>query len=75
MVDHEGDVSPVVFHGPRGEPGHLTEPCAGCVKRQGEVRGVEVDLLEGGVEPRYPTITGRMKAKRAPIEERIQNSA
>jgi electron transfer flavoprotein beta subunit len=25
-------------------------------------------VLEGGVEPRYPTITGRMKAKKTPIE-------
>lgn len=29
-----------------------------------------VTVLEGGVEPRYPTITGRMKAKKVPIEER-----
>jgi electron transfer flavoprotein beta subunit len=27
-----------------------------------------VTVLEGGVELRYPTITGRMKAKKAPIE-------
>ncbi|HKQ41622.1 MAG TPA: electron transfer flavoprotein beta subunit/FixA family protein, partial [Pseudonocardia sp.] len=27
-----------------------------------------VTVLEGGVEPRYPTITGRMKAKKTPIE-------
>ena len=27
-----------------------------------------VTVLEGGVEPRYPTITGRMKAKKATIE-------
>lgn len=27
-------------------------------------------VLEGGVEPRYPTIPGRMKAKRVQIEER-----
>jgi electron transfer flavoprotein beta subunit len=42
-----------------------------------EVDGVEtyevplpavVTVLEGGVEPRYPTITGRMKAKKTPIE-------
>ena len=25
-------------------------------------------VLEGGVEPRYPTITGRMKAKKVKIE-------
>src|SRR4051794_40308321 len=25
-------------------------------------------VLEGGVEPRYPTIPGRMKAKKAPVE-------
>ncbi|MGI8645626.1 MAG: electron transfer flavoprotein subunit beta/FixA family protein [Nocardioides sp.] len=27
-------------------------------------------VLEGGVEPRYPTVSGRMKAKRVQIEER-----
>ena len=27
-----------------------------------------VTVLEGGVEPRYPTITGRMKAKKAKVE-------
>lgn len=29
-----------------------------------------VTVLEGGVEPRYPTVPGRMKAKKIPIEER-----
>jgi electron transfer flavoprotein beta subunit len=29
-----------------------------------------VTVLEGGVEPRYPSITGRMKAKKAKIETR-----
>jgi electron transfer flavoprotein beta subunit len=29
-----------------------------------------VTVLEGGVEPRYPTITGRMKAKKVEIEQR-----
>lgn len=29
-----------------------------------------VTVLEGGVEPRYPTITGRMKAKKTKIETR-----
>lgn len=29
-----------------------------------------VTVMEGGVEPRYPTIPGRMKAKKVPIEER-----
>ncbi len=29
-----------------------------------------VTVLEGGVEPRYPSVPGRMKAKRVPIEER-----
>ncbi len=29
-----------------------------------------VTVLEGGVEPRYPTVPGRMKAKKAPVEER-----
>lgn len=29
-----------------------------------------VTVLEGGVEPRYPTITGRMKAKKIPVETR-----
>ena len=27
-------------------------------------------VLEGGVEPRYPTVPGRMKAKKVPIERR-----
>ncbi|MFC6285396.1 electron transfer flavoprotein subunit beta/FixA family protein [Nocardioides sp. GCM10027113] len=29
-----------------------------------------VTVLEGGVSPRYPTVPGRMKAKRVPVEER-----
>ena len=29
-----------------------------------------VTVLEGGVQPRYPTVPGRMKAKKVPIEER-----
>jgi electron transfer flavoprotein beta subunit len=29
-----------------------------------------VTILEGGVEPRYPSVPGRMKAKKVPIEER-----
>ena len=29
-----------------------------------------VTILEGGVEPRYPTIPGRMKAKKIEIEQR-----
>lgn len=29
-----------------------------------------VTVLEGGVEPRYPSVPGRMKAKKAPVEER-----
>jgi electron transfer flavoprotein beta subunit len=29
-----------------------------------------VTVLEGGVEPRYPTVPGRMKAKKVSIEER-----
>lgn len=29
-----------------------------------------VTVLEGGVAPRYPTVPGRMKAKKIPIEER-----
>jgi electron transfer flavoprotein beta subunit len=29
-----------------------------------------VTILEGGVEPRYPTVPGRMKAKKVPIDER-----
>lgn len=29
-----------------------------------------VTVLEGGVEPRYPTVPGRMKAKKVPIEQR-----
>jgi electron transfer flavoprotein beta subunit len=29
-----------------------------------------ISVMEGGVEPRYPTITGRMKAKKIEIETR-----
>jgi electron transfer flavoprotein beta subunit len=29
-----------------------------------------VTLLEGGVSPRYPTVPGRMKAKKVAVEER-----
>ncbi len=29
-----------------------------------------VTVLEGGVEPRYPSVPGRMKAKKVPIEQR-----
>ncbi len=29
-----------------------------------------VTILEGGVEPRYPSVMGRMKAKKAPVENR-----
>ncbi len=29
-----------------------------------------VTILEGGVEPRYPSVPGRMKAKKVPIEQR-----
>ena len=32
-------------------------------------------ILEGGVEPRYPTVPGRMKAKKAPVEEREPTTA
>ncbi len=34
-----------------------------------------VTVLEGGVEPRYPTITGRMKAKKVPVEHRDASRA
>ncbi|WP_030483443.1 electron transfer flavoprotein subunit beta/FixA family protein [Nocardioides aequoreus] len=34
-----------------------------------------VTVLEGGVEPRYPTITGRMKAKKVPVEMRAAAGA
>ena len=27
-------------------------------------------IREGGVEPRYPSVPGRLKAKKVPIEER-----
>lgn len=30
-----------------------------------------VTILEGGVEPRYPTVPGRMKAKKVEIEHRV----
>jgi electron transfer flavoprotein beta subunit len=34
-----------------------------------------VTVLEGGVEPRYPTVPGRMKAKKVAIEEREPTAA
>jgi electron transfer flavoprotein beta subunit len=34
-----------------------------------------VTVMEGGVEPRYPTITGRMKAKKIEIETRAVSQA
>jgi electron transfer flavoprotein beta subunit len=34
-----------------------------------------VTVMEGGVEPRYPTITGRMKAKKVEIETRPPSQA
>ena len=34
-----------------------------------------VTVLEGGVEPRYPSVPGRMKAKKVPIEERQPSAA
>jgi len=34
-----------------------------------------VTFLEGGVEPRYPTVSGRMKAKKIEIEERQPTTA
>ncbi|MGB0100431.1 MAG: hypothetical protein WBP61_09140 [Nocardioides sp.] len=33
-----------------------------------------VTVLEGGVAPRYPTVPGRMKAKKVPIEERAPSA-
>ncbi len=34
-----------------------------------------VTVLEGGVEPRYPTVPGRMKAKKVVVEEREPTAA
>jgi electron transfer flavoprotein beta subunit len=34
-----------------------------------------VTVMEGGVEPRYPTITGRMKAKKIEVEKRPLSQA
>jgi electron transfer flavoprotein beta subunit len=31
-------------------------------------------VLEGGVEPRYPTITGRMRAKKVQVEMRTPSA-
>jgi electron transfer flavoprotein beta subunit len=33
-----------------------------------------VTILEGGVEPRYPTVPGRMKAKKIEIEKRTPSA-
>ena len=30
-----------------------------------------VTVLEGGVTPRYPSVPGRMKAKKVPVEQRV----
>ena len=56
----------------------VPEDGAGVATARGDgIDGVEtyevplpavVTVLEGGVVPRYPTITGRMKAKKTPIE-------
>lgn len=35
---------------------------------------VVVTVLEGGVQPRYPSVPGRMRAKKVPIEERTPTS-
>ena len=34
-----------------------------------------VTVMEGGVEPRYPTITGRMKAKKVEVENARRSPA
>jgi electron transfer flavoprotein beta subunit len=34
-----------------------------------------VTILEGGIEPRYPTVPGRMKAKKVAIDERTPSAA
>jgi electron transfer flavoprotein beta subunit len=33
-----------------------------------------VTIREGGVEPRYPSVPGRMKAKKIPVEERTSSA-
>jgi electron transfer flavoprotein beta subunit len=34
-----------------------------------------VTIREGGVEPRYPSVPGRMKAKKVAVEERTPSAA
>ena len=57
-VSVDGDVVVASGDGPDGrETFRVPLPCV-------------VTVLEGGVEPRYPTVPGRMKAKKVAVEER-----
>ncbi len=56
--DADGDVAVARGEGPTGQDTYrLPLPAV-------------VTVLEGGVEPRYPTVSGRMKAKKIEIEQR-----
>lgn len=56
-VTVDGDVASMVADGPDGTGVHqVTLPAVATV-------------LEGGVEPRYPSLVGRMKAKKVAVEE------
>lgn len=57
-VQADGDVLTLVAEGAEGRSTYRVPTPA------------VVTILEGGVEPRYPTITGRMKAKKVAVEER-----
>lgn len=55
QVEVDGDVATLTGDGPGGtEVYEVALPAVATI-------------LEGGVEPRYPSITGRMKAKKAPV--------
>lgn len=54
----DGDQATLVGEGPEGTETYLVSLPA------------VASVLEGGVEPRYPSVMGRMKAKKAPVEHR-----
>jgi electron transfer flavoprotein beta subunit len=63
LVEVDGDTLTAWAEGPEGrETYRLPLPAV-------------VTVMEGGVEPRYPTVSGRVKAKKVPIEERRPTAA
>ncbi|MET0838429.1 MAG: hypothetical protein ABWY19_06585, partial [Marmoricola sp.] len=58
LVSVDGDTAKLRADGPEGQETYAVP------------LPTVVTVMEGGVEPRYPTITGRMKAKKVEIEHR-----